>query len=269
MVRGGCPAAGEFGRNWQLPVRSPAATLEEEQMKKTHVAALVAALVAAPAVVVAQDAPRPGGRAEAGQFRGVGPSARALAAARAELGLSGEQVQQLESIAARLQTQNRPLLEQLRALGPARGAEARAGRPAPTPEQREQMRQRMQQRREALTPEQREQMREQMRQRRDALTPEQREQMREQMQRRGVAHGEARPGFGRRLPESAQPLVQQMRANSQAAWQEAIAVLTPEQRERARELMQQRRGEARERLQRGERRDAAGWQRFRGPGARR
>jgi hypothetical protein len=252
-------------------------------MKRTHAAALVALLAVAPTAALAQDAPA----------RAFGASPRALAAAQAELGLSAGQVQQLEAIAARLQAQNAPLLEQLRERGFGARAAAQGQRmQRMTPEQREQMRERMQrttpeqreqmrERMQQMTPEQRAQMRErmqrttpeqreQMRERMQQMTPEQREQMRERMQRRG-GQGTARGEM--RVPEAVRPVLQQLQANNRAALQEAQAVLTPEQRERAGELMRQRVRERRggdaagwQRGARGERRDGAAGHRFRGAG---
>jgi hypothetical protein len=135
---------------------------------------------------------------------------QALLEARAELGLSAEQVVQLESIHARLQEQNQPLLEEMRAAAPAGGSQRGVG-----------MRERM----GAMTPEQREQMREHM----GAMTPEQREQMRERMDR-GV-------------PAELQATVRQLRENNRAAMREAREVLTPEQQALASELVRARAAE--------------------------
>ncbi len=222
-------------------------------MKRIFGMTLVAALAIAPVALEAQATPG------AQQERGVrgGHAFSMIIGQRAALNLTDDQVARLEAIGLRLRAQNAPLLEQMRASGAWQGRPgARGGeRPQLTPEQREQMRQRMQN----LTPEQREQMRaqrgergargargeaapeqrEQMRQRMQNLTPEQREQMRAQMQQR---RGEAGVRGGRQVPEELRPVMEQLRANSLAARQEAQAVLTPEQQTRLRELAQQRRG---------------------------
>jgi Spy/CpxP family protein refolding chaperone len=99
------------------------------------------------------------------------------------------------------------------------------------PEQREQMRQRMQN----MTPEQREQMRQRM----QNMTPEQREQMRAQ---HGAVRGWQGPRGAGQLPEELRPVMEQIRSNWAAARQEAEQVLTTEQRTRLRELAPQRRG---------------------------
>jgi Spy/CpxP family protein refolding chaperone len=225
-------------------------------MKRAYTFALAGALALAPLALP--------GTAEA-QERGVRPGGGPGVAAgilqhRAELGLTPQQEQQLTAIAERLRAQNQPLMEQIRASGAMqrgeRSGEARRGQGARgdmTPEQRAEMRQRMQN----MTPEQRAAMRGQMRQRGADATPEQREQMRARMQERRAA-GE-RGARGARVPEELRPLMEQMRANSQAAMQEARAVLTAEQQARLQQLREQRRPAAGERGQRG--------RGFRAPGA--
>jgi Spy/CpxP family protein refolding chaperone len=122
-----------------------------------------------------------------------------------------------------------------------------------TPEQRAQMHERMQN----MTPEQREAMRGQMRERGANVTPEQREQMRARMQERRAAGARGARGAG--VPEELRPVMEQMRANAQAAMQEARAVLTAEQQTRLQQLREQRRPPNGERGQRG--------RGFRAPGA--
>ena len=152
-------------------------------MKHMILASLLAAALAAPASLPAQDGPtgeRPRREAPAeGVRRGGFPR---LLEHRAELGLSAEQVARLEAIAAELRTRNQPLLERLRA--------ARDGR------------------------------------RPRDLTPEQRQALRDSLERH-------------------RPLVRELRGNLRDALRQAQEVLTPEQREKARELMRARRAEAR------------------------
>jgi Spy/CpxP family protein refolding chaperone len=116
-----------------------------------------------------------------------------------------------------------------------------------TPEQRDSMRARMQRGQQNMTPEQRQQMRERM----QNMTPEQRAAMRSQMQdRQAGARGERGARGARQVPAELRPVMEQIRANQQAAMQEAQSVLTPEQRTRFRELAQQRRGQMGERMNR-------------------
>jgi Spy/CpxP family protein refolding chaperone len=198
-------------------------------MKSFFGMALAAALVAVPVALEAQTPPAPQAQEQTARRMGPAPMERVLRL-RAELGLTDAQVAQIQAIGQRLQEQNRPLVEQLRAAGVFPGAQL-------TPEQRERMRERMQN----LTPEQREQMRQRMEERRRNLTPEQREQMRQRMEQRR-AEG-ARPGpMGRQIPEELRPVVEQLRQNNRAAAEQVRSVLTPEQRTRLQELMQQRRG---------------------------
>jgi Spy/CpxP family protein refolding chaperone len=191
-------------------------------MKRIFGMAVLAAIAVAPMALEAQT-PRTG-QERATRTPGQAPLARVLQH-RAELGLTADQVNRLESIQQRLQAQNAPLLEQLRASGawPRSGTEARERRQL-TPEQREQMRQRSQN----LTEEEREALREQLRERRQQREP-----------------GRVAPGARgqRQIPEELRPVVQQLRANTRAAIEEARAVLTTEQQAQLRELMQQRRGE--------------------------
>ncbi len=208
-------------------------------MKRIYSIALLAALAAAPVTLEAQN-PRVPRTQEQAERRHDGASPQKLLQLRNELGLTAEQVSQLEGIRQRLQQQNTPLIEQLRASGAwqerrAQG-EARTGEQGRiAPEQREQARQRM----ENMTPEQREPMRQRM----QNMTPEQREAMRRQMQERRQG-AEAGRRTERQMPEELRPVMQQMQANTRSALQEARAVLTAEQQTRLSELVQQRRGPA-------------------------
>jgi Spy/CpxP family protein refolding chaperone len=212
-------------------------------MKKVYGFALIGAMAAAPLAV-----PADAHAQEETVRRGHAPVA-GLLQHRAEIGLTAEQVQRLEAIGQDLRARNAPLVEQLR----ASGAWPRGEGGAMTPEQRAEMRQRMQ----AMTPEQRAEMRgrrgmtaeqrAEMRQRMEAMTPEQRAEMRAQMAQRRAGAGQAR---GARVPEELRPVMQQLQANTRAAMEQARAVLTPEQQARVAELRAERRG-AGERGQRG------------------
>jgi Spy/CpxP family protein refolding chaperone len=221
--------------------------------------ALVLALVATPAIAEAQRPDAPGKRGAPGPHA-MNPAAGVLSH-RAELGLSADQVARLEAIRAQLEERNRPLLQQLQAQRPTPAeGRARPGQAAGqlTPEQRAEMRQRMEARRaemQQLTPEQRAERREQMRQ----LTPEQRrarmEARRAEVERtltpeqrqRLEAH---RAGMEQRR-EAIQPVMQQLRANQEQAREQTQQVLTAEQQARLQELRaaHPRRG------------DGPGWQR--------
>lgn len=112
----------------------------------------------------------------------------ALLKYRTELGLTTDQTARLTAIGQRLEAQNRPLLEQLRAAGFG-------------------------------------EMPERNRRVRD-LTPAQRDQLRERMQ-------------------AARPTFQQLRENNKGAREQVRAVLTPQQQDRIRSLMKERRDEMR------------------------
>lgn len=85
------------------------------------------------------------------------------------------------------------------------------------------------------------------------MTPEQREQLREE---RRVRRTERSPRVARALPEELRPVVEQLRTNRQQASQEIRDVLTADQEARLRELAQERRAAAGERMRRG----SARWQ---------
>jgi Spy/CpxP family protein refolding chaperone len=193
-------------------------------MKHSFVFALAAALAVSPTALAAQAHGQHHGSAEARGAEGRGYMFQRM---QTELDLSPAQVDRLQAISARLEQQNRPLMEQLRAAGvwnhgadsaaagERHGAKAARG-------QREQMRGRMQD----MTPEQRERMRARM----QDMTPEQREQMRARMQQR----------MQREVPAEMQPVLQQVRENSRVAMEEARAVLTAEQQTRLSQLVAQR-----------------------------
>lgn len=162
-------------------------------MKRFYGLALVAVIAAAPVSLEAQTPRAPQGQEQAGRGQRPAPISRILEQ-RAALGLSAEQVSRLEAIQQRLQQQNAPLIEQLRASGAwqergqngergqQRGPGARGERQIP-----EELRPVMQQLRENN--------RTAMQQVQEVLTAEQRARLRELMQqhRRGEGRG-ARPG---------------------------------------------------------------------------
>lgn len=186
-------------------------------MKRWMRTMMTAVVLALPTAAAAQTPEAPAPRGE----RGI--PVEALLRVQEELGLSADQVARLEQIGQRLQAQNEPLVAQLRESGAWPGARAGAARQL-TPEEREEMRRRMQERREA-TPEQRERMRERAR----SVTPEQRREMARRF----------------RVPAELQPTVAQLRANNLTALEEARSVLTAEQIARANELIRERFSERR------------------------
>lgn len=139
---------------------------------------------------------------------------QALLVQKTELGLSAEQVTQLERIGADFEAKNGPLQEQMR--------EKMAG-------VSEGMREKMTQLRGAggdvaeLSTEERAALRTEMRQERDQIQAELRQQM--------------------------APLMEEIRANHDAAREQAQQLLTAEQQEKAKELVQARRQEQRKQLQ--------------------
>jgi Spy/CpxP family protein refolding chaperone len=205
-------------------------------MKRMIGLSLFVALAATPAALDSQ--------VPSGQERAMrGPAVGMLLGHRAQLDLTDEQVAQLQAIGQRLQAQNAPLMEQLRGSEhfQGRAGAMRGQRPDLTAEQRQQRRQQM---RDA-TPEQRRQLREQ---RLQSLTPEQRVQME---QRREQMRSQRGTPSMRQVPEELRPTMQQIRTNMQAARQEALAVLTPEQRDRLQQVAAERGARAGERARRG------------------
>jgi hypothetical protein len=226
-------------------------------MRRFMLPIIALSLAAAPVAVEAQTP-----RAERGQFAGrgggmVNPAERVLEH-REALGLSLDQVRQLQQLQAQIATRNQPLLDQLQAARPQLTDEQRAQRREArlaqlTPEQRAQMEQRREQMATA-TPEQRQQMRQEMRQRMEQLTPAQRAEMRQKARgqrgdrgERGERGQRARNPEARAQMEALQPVMQQLRQSHEQAREQVHAVLTAEQTTRLRELMSQRRGEGRAR----------------------
>jgi Spy/CpxP family protein refolding chaperone len=240
-------------------------------MRRAFIPFLALTLAAAPLALEAQTP-----RAQRGPFgAGIGahgpvaanPAARVLEH-RDALGLSLDQVRQLQQLQAQIETRNQPLVDQVRAARPPVDRDRIRQRAAQmTPGQREQMRAQMEARREQMqhaTPEQREQMRAQMRAQMEArreqmqhATPEQREQMRQEMQARRGSGGAAAmrqptPEQRERM-EALRPVMQQLHESAQQARRDVQAVLTAEQQAKVRELQAQRGSELRQRMQRGER----------------
>jgi hypothetical protein len=136
----------------------PEDTMKKIALMMTVLAGL--AVMAAPVLAqTGQDRERPG--LDRRGMRGGGPAANVrvpgamLLERRAELGLTAEQVRQIEAIQARVQAENAPRLEQLRAEFGERQASERPARGA----------------RQAMTAEERQAMRDQMRARADQLRP--------------------------------------------------------------------------------------------------
>jgi hypothetical protein len=230
-------------------------------MRRFMIPIIALAVVAAPAALEAQTprGERPAARGP-GPFGFFGPQAGANPAARVlqqreALGLTAEQVRQLEQLQAQITQRNEPLLRQLEAARPAAGQ--RAGMQQMTPEQREQMRARMQERQTQVTPEQRAEMqarREQMRTatsaERDRLRAEMQEQMaqrRQQMQEQLTAEQRAqmeqrrqRTEQQRTQLETLRPVMQQLRESTVQARRDVQAVLTEDQQARLRALNTER-----------------------------
>ena len=175
-------------------------------MMKTTGLMLAGALLAAPLALAAQTPDAPAHRGpHAGMMMRGGPGGglAAMLQKRAELNLTAEQVARLEAIERDLRARNEPLRQQIAAAMPER-----AERPRMTEEQRRAMREQRRERSEA----------------RPRMTEEQRQQMRARM-------------------EQVRPVMQQMRANTRGAMEQARAVLTEEQRARLQQQMQERRGQ--------------------------
>jgi len=222
-------------------------------------------------------------RAHAGMAARIGqgadPVARLLAQ-REALGLTSDQVHQLEAVRTRLQAQNQPLAEQLQAArGQFGGERPLAGRPGMmaqrgqrmqqrgatmTPEQRAEMQARMQQRGAAMTPEQRAEMQARMQQRGATMTPEQRAEMQARMQQRmSEVRGERseRPQISeeqRAQVAALRPVAAQLHANQAQARADIMSILTTEQRVLLQDQQRTRAGRVRERLEdaRGQRSEA-------------
>jgi hypothetical protein len=249
---------------------------EEVFMRRLIVPMMALSIAAVPAAVEAQT-PR-----ERGHMAGAGPGAMNPAARvlehREALGLSLDQVRQLQQIETRIAAQNQPLHDQLRATAPGLGRgvaqqvrqrmqqmtpEQRQRMQQMTPEQRQQMRAQMEERQAGMQ-EQREQMRAQMEARREEMrsaTPEQRVAMREEMRaqmearreqmqerRGGAALRQANPEMRAQM-EALRPVMQQLQENQRQARQEVQGVLTAQQAEQLRQLQQERAQEMRQRMQ--------------------
>lgn len=179
-------------------------------------------LAAAPAAVQAQT-PQRGAAAT--------PAERILSL-REELGLTPQQILQIQRIGGQLEEQNRALREQLmqERAGSGQRERMRERVQSMTPEHRQQMRAGMEQRRDSM-----QSQRERMRERVQSLTPEQRQQLRRRMEQRrdsvGARAPMARAGarIAPRRVEAVSPVMEEMRANQQRAMEQIRATLTPEQ----------------------------------------
>lgn len=193
---------------------------------------MAAALLAAPLHAAAQTAPpaaqdqqaRERGdrgprqaRGERGQARGQrgpgGSPVQRLIAQRERLALTDAQVQRLQAIDRDLQARNAPLQQQLAGLFPQRAQRAAGTRVQGERRARPDSAQRAERR---------------------AARPQLTEQQRQQMQQRR---------------QQAQPLVQQMRQNGEAALTQARSVLTAQQQRQVQQMLERRGGERGERRQ--------------------
>jgi hypothetical protein len=146
---------------------------------------IVGMLLAAAAPLVAQESrPQPQPRPDAEQ-RVQSPQRLPigfLLRHRAEIGLSDQQITRLEGIAALLEQQNKPLLDQLRSAGIPIRPERRDGVRQMTEEERRQLRVRLEEHRPTLL-QMRENMSAAMTEVRSVLTREQQQRVRELMPR--------------------------------------------------------------------------------------
>jgi Spy/CpxP family protein refolding chaperone len=237
-------------------------------MRRFILPVIALGIAAAPVAVEAQT-PRGERGAFAGPFgaRGMAtanPAARVLQH-REALGLSLDQVRQLQQIEARIEQRNQPLIDQLQALRPAAGGQLRQQMQERmrqhgaqvTPEQRAELQAHREAMRQA-TPEQRaelqQQMQERMRQHGAQITPDQRAELRQQMQERMRQHGaqitpeqraELRQQMQERMQQQRAQITPEQRAELQAH-REAMRQATPEQRV---ELQQQMQEQMRQRAQ--------------------
>ena len=170
---------------------------------------LIAAALVAPVAASAQD------QGMKHPMPGPGMHMEQLLKQRELLGLTAEQVTQLEQIHQQVEAKNRPLMDKLHAMrgDSMHGEHARA----------------------KMTDEQRAERREKMkaeRQKRSEMTEEEREKRREEMEERREARHEAmeeKREEHRERMEEARPLLEQMRANHREAMEAVKDVLTDEQ----------------------------------------
>jgi hypothetical protein len=107
-------------------------------------------MMAVAAPVAAQDARPAPPRGETGHSARTTVPIGFLLRHRAEIGLSDQQISRLEEIADRLERQNRPLREQLRASGIPMGPDRREVMSAMSDEQRKEVRERLEHHRPTL-----------------------------------------------------------------------------------------------------------------------
>lgn len=188
---------------------------------KIRTYAVALALAAAPGLLAAQQTTPGQGRGEQrgawqdrrGGLRGE-RGGQALLRYRQQLGLTDAQVQRLQAIRQRLESQNAPIVQRIDA----------ARRQAGLPELRA---------RRGEGGEQQRAMRRQRRGERPQLT---------EQQRQAFQH----------FREQVRPLHEQMQRNRQEALREAQAVLTPQQRQQVQQLIREHRGHRGERGRRGQ-----------------
>jgi cytochrome c556 len=196
----------------------------------------LSALTALTLPVAADAQARPPGQGRMGEHMGSGPGtmpAARIIELREELGLTADQVERISGIQEQLRERNGPLLEQLAA---AR-QEMQADRRQLTDEERAQMQERREAMRDSMRS--REALPDSMRGR-APMTAEQRQQMRAQMQERRDQGMRARREGAMRsqtgIPAELHPVMEQLRANTDAARQQIEATLTAEQQQKLREL---------------------------------
>jgi Spy/CpxP family protein refolding chaperone len=222
-------------------------------MRRTFIPVMALSLAVAPLALEAQTTRPERGQAGVGPRGGMGmhaavtanPAGRVLQH-RAALGLSLDQIRQLQQLQAQIDTRNQPLRDQLRAARPAVDrAEVRERGAALTAEQREQRRAQMEEMRTRMqnaTPEQRAQMREQMREQMQA-------DMRERFGPGTAPRGRAADPEMRQRMEALRPVMEQLQQSNQQARNEVQAVLTAEQHAKLLEMNAERSAEMRQRMQ--------------------
>jgi hypothetical protein len=218
-------------------------------MKRILGMALAATLAATP---IALEAQQGGYYSNMGQMRNPGDRVfEVVMAHRNELQLTDAQVSRIDAIRQRLEAQNRPLYQQLDAMGGAGpwgafGAMGGQGRPI-TPEEAEELRRQMEEVARGAGAAQGQAGQAQNRGRQAGAA-----RQGQGAAARGAAPGQAgrqganaagRPGAN----NEAMAVRRQIQENNRAAAEEALAVLTPEQQARARQLVEERRARAAER----------------------
>ena len=175
-------------------------------MRRITVTLIAFSLLAAPAAAFAQARPERPAPAQVRPLRAPGVQiADHVLAYREELGLTAQQVERIRTLRNQHMEQIRPVIEQLRAQRPELRNTQRA----------QQLRERTRMQRDS------------MQSRLRSMSAEEREAMRQRLQdRRGQ----------RQLPEELRASLENLRTSHRAFLEQVNAVLTPEQREKLREL---------------------------------